>query len=311
MNQTELESRLKPLREAHSNNEDAFNEQLREIANAALGLIPGFGSVLSAIVGLFWRPSGIDLQKFWDAITDWVKDYVEQRLVEEQVQRALDLMNGYRRNLEDADRLVGPEKLNVMASLHVDLNNHANFFLTENNYTNMQLLPTFTPMAVLHIALLSEMVELAWELDNPNAPAWSDILVERSRSYATGGRRAVDHVVPWRGEQVEITIKTIMGGYPPRPRIHLRWHDRLLGKTHFDGFPSDMSKIAEAQNNRRDIMADCRTNFNRIVVDVLKAWDGNGRGALPSSDKTNDPNLQDGMKVLGELVLAEPPSAPK
>lgn len=296
-----LSGRLQAVKESHASSVDGFEDQLKLIAATALGLIPGGGSVLGMLLGLYWPSSGFNLEAFFERVKEWVRHYVEWRLAQEQLQRANDLMKGYKRNVEDANRLQGRAKLDMMISLHADINTHADFFLTESDFQKMYVLATFSPMAVLHVSLLSEIVKLARELGDSNAGNWYDILEDRSRQYALGGRKAVDHVVPWRRNQIDVNISFKRGGYPPHTQIHLLWRDRFLNVTYHNGVIPNALRYYDALTSANAVRDSCRAHFNKYVVEVVGQWDGKGRGVQPGEDVTPDANAAQNEQVLRAL----------
>lgn len=174
----------------------AVNDAIRKAVLAGLSKVPEAGGLLAALAGHLWPASGEDQ---WARMRREIEALINQKLTDFKVNDVKEALEGLRRVIDNYIRSTRPrspqansypsEKYN--SALAVLLGSSPRF--ASEGY-ELLLLPLFTQMANMHLALLRDGVlhGQSW--------GWDDEIIEQTRvTLTTQIAEYCDHVQEWYG----------------------------------------------------------------------------------------------------------------
>jgi hypothetical protein len=163
-----------------------WNNAAENAIAGALGMVPEVGSLLSALVYIFWPKSGEDV---WSEIKDQVEQLIEEdidKLVYEQVQ---DSLAGLNNNLNDYLSAVQTGDLPNISATWITTNGDFDQQLPSFQASGYELLllPLFAQFANLHLTLLRDGVLFgsSWGWNEAYLNTIVQKLTERITSYSS------------------------------------------------------------------------------------------------------------------------------
>jgi hypothetical protein len=284
-------------------------KQLRDLSSDAAKKIPYVGSIAGPLVKVLWV---VNEPSLWDQIKNEVEEFVDKKIVANNYAALSLRLAGYNKSLKYLENKSGKLQYEELNRLQHSILVDSPFFMstTASDKAMSELLPLFTPMALLHVMVRNLIAGMSeqFESDPSNQLAFIQDYETLKESYVNYGEEKTATATKWRTELVVISRTESSGTFINGQKIttvHVKCEDTFKKKviinadhtTNYDPFGAGKD-MKTANNYKSDIEKKTRTYWDEQVTDVLKLWKGGYQ--LPTVDE-----IKERMKSIDYIKLKE------